>query len=74
MNSIAKCYFTLEKKILSTTAHEGPFTSQLLASHPYMSSDTAMDDHAASIEVICGQHVVSSSHYSWPSQLGFATY
>ena len=33
-----------------------------------------MDDHAASNEVACGQHVVSSSHYSWPSQPRFATY
>ena len=33
-----------------------------------MSSDTEVYDHAASIEVTCGWHIVSSSRYRWPSQ------
>ena len=56
-------------KILSATAGEGPWlTSRLLASPPRMSLDTEVDDHAASIKLTCGPHVVSSSRYSWYSQ------
>ena len=58
----------LKKLILSMTAHEGSWlASRLLA------SDTEVDDHAASIGVKHGQHIVSHSCYSWPSQPGFVT-
>ena len=61
--------------ILSATVLKGTsLNRQLLASRPCMSSDTEVDDHAASIEVMCGQHVVFPSRYSRSSQAGFTTY
>ena len=58
-------YTTIDSLIIiihSVTDLEGPWlTSQLLASHPRMSSDTEVDDHAASVEVTCDQHIISPS-------------